>query len=319
MVRQILAALEHCTGLIQNWKLTEIKLRMMDRRVRLSNGVISPQIFLGTFRIKTESEVRTAVETAVSLGYRGLDTASVYKNHSKIARTLTEVLPRLGLTRADIFLTSKLAPVDQGTERCRAAVSQILSDLNTDYLDLFLIHWPGVQNVDVQSPVNSKLRLESWRVLEEYYQQGKFRSIGVSNYTAGHLTELLASCSVVPHVLQTELHPHYQQQALVQLCHHHNIHVQAYSSLGQQGAASPLFRSPVVRDIAETLNRSPAQILLQWALTQGYSIMPKSVHQERIKENFELNFSLSDNQMSMLNSLEKDVCEKYAWDPTSVV
>ena len=291
----------------------------MDLTVRFSNGVISPQIFLGTFRIKNSSEVWSAVETAVSQGYRGLDTASVYKNHNKIANTLREVLPRLGLTRADIFLTSKLAPLDQGTERCRAAVTKILSDLNTDYLDLFLIHWPGVQNVDVQSPLNGKLRLESWRVLEEYYRQGKFRSIGVSNYTVDHLTELLASCSVVPHVLQTELHPHYQQQPLVQLCRDHDIHVQAYSSLGQNGAQSPLLRSEVVRNVAESLNKSPAQILLKWALTHGYSIMPKSVHQERIKENFDLNFSLSDQQMSRLNSLDRDVCEKYAWDPTSVL
>ena len=291
----------------------------MDLTVRFSNGVISPQIFLGTFRIKNSSEVWSAVETAVSQGYRGLDTASVYKNHNKIANTLKEVLPRLGLTRADIFLTSKLAPLDQGTERCRAAVTKILSDLNTDYLDLFLIHWPGVQNVDVQSPLNGKLRLESWRVLEEYYRQGKFRSIGVSNYTVDHLTELLASCSVVPHVLQTELHPHYQQQPLVQLCRDHDIHVQAYSSLGQNGAQSPLLRSEVVRNVAESLNKSPAQILLKWALTHGYSIMPKSVHQDRIKENFDLNFSLSDQQMSRLNSLDRDVCEKYAWDPTSVL
>ena len=291
----------------------------MDLRVSYSNGVVSPQIFLGTYRIKSDSEVRTAVETAVSLGYRGLDTASVYKNHRKIAATLKEVLPRLGLTRADLFLTSKLAPQDQGTERCRAAVRKILSDLGTDYLDLFLIHWPGVQKVDVQSPLNRKLRLESWRVLEEYYQQGKFRAIGVSNYTVSHLTELLDCCSVVPHVLQTELHPHYQQQPLVQLCRDNNIHVQAYSSLGQQGAESPLWKSSVVSKIAETLNKSPAQILLKWALTHGYSIMPKSVHQERIKENFDLNFTLSDQQMSMLNSLERDICEKYTWDPASVL
>ena len=291
----------------------------MDLRVSFNNGVVSPQIFLGTYRIKTASEVWTAVETAVSLGYRGLDTASVYKNHRKIATTLKEVLPRLGLTRADLFLTSKLAPIDQGTERCREAVGKILSDLSTDYLDLFLIHWPGVQRVDVQSPLNRKLRLESWRVLEEFYQQGKFRSIGVSNYTVDHLKDLLENCSVVPQVLQTELHPHYQQQPLVQLCRDNNIHVQAYSSLGQNGAESPLWRSAAVSSIAETLNKSPAQILLKWALTQGYSIMPKSVHQERIKENFDLNFTLSEKQMSMLDSMEGEVSEKYAWDPASVL
>ena len=291
----------------------------MDLTVRFSNGVVSPQIFLGTYRIKSEAEVETAVSAALSLGYRGLDTASVYRNHNKIATTLAEVLPRLGLSRPDIFITSKLAPLDHGTDKCRAAIEKILRDLNTDYLDLFLIHWPGVQKLDVQDPMNRKLRLESWRVLEECYRRGVLRSIGVSNYTTRHLTELLGHCEVVPHVLQTELHPHYQQRSLVQLCDKNKIHVQAYSSLGQAGPQGPLFSSPVVTEICKSLGKSPAQILLKWGLMNGYTVMPKSVHPERIKENVDLNFTFEEKHLNLLNGLELEISEKYTWNPESIL
>ena len=291
----------------------------MDLRVSFTNGVVSPQIFLGTYRIKSSSEVETAVSAALSLGYRGLDTASVYRNHNKIATTLTAALPRLGLTRSDLFITSKLAPLDHGTEKCRAAIKKILSDLQTDYLDLFLIHWPGVQKLEVQDPLNRVLRTESWRVLEEYYKRGVLRSIGVSNYTEAHLTDLLEHCQVVPHVLQTELHPHYQQRSLVQLCKDNNIHVQAYSSLGQAGPDGPLFRSSVVNEVSQAVGKSPAQILLKWGLTKGYTIMPKSVHEERIKENIDMNFTLDEKQISLLDGLEQEISEKYTWNPESVL
>ena len=167
--------------------------------------------------------------------------------------------------------------------------------------------------------MNRVLRSESWRVLEEYYKRGVLRSIGVSNYTEAHLTELLEQCEIVPHVLQTELHPHYQQRSLVQLCREKDIHVQAYSSLGQAGADGPLFRSPAVRQVAGDLSKSPAQILLKWGLMKGYTVMPKSVHAERIKENADMNFSLDEKQMSLLDGLEQDISEKYTWNPETVL
>ena len=134
--------------------------------VKFSNGVSSPQIHFGTYRIKTAEDVRTAVSTALEVGYRAFDTASVYKNHRKIAETFKEFLPKLGLSRKDIFLTSKLAPKDHGEQKCEDAIKNILTDLDTDYLDLFLIHWPGVQKLDVRDPENRVLRAQSWRVLE---------------------------------------------------------------------------------------------------------------------------------------------------------
>ena len=130
-----------------------------------------------------------------------------HRNHSTIAATLRESLPKLGLERKDLFITSKLGPKDHGAEKCQAAIDRALEELETSYLDLFLIHWPGVQGVDVTSSTNSTLREESWRTLEENFKTGKLRSIGVSNYTLDHLHQLVDTCKVVPHVLQVELHP----------------------------------------------------------------------------------------------------------------
>ena len=143
-----------------------MKMTSEENVVKFSNGVSSPQIHFGTYRIKTAEDVRTAVSTALEVGYRAFDTASVYKNHRKIAETFKEFLPKLGLSRKDIFLTSKLAPKDHGEQKCEDAIKNILTDLDTDYLDLFLIHWPGVQKLDVRDPENRVLRAQSWRVLE---------------------------------------------------------------------------------------------------------------------------------------------------------
>lgn len=289
-------------------------------KVVYHNGISSPQIQLGTFRIKTKEDVQNSVTSALDAGYRAIDTASVYKNHAKIASTLREHLPKLGLSRKDIFITSKLAPKDHGTEKCEAAIRNILSDLETDYLDLFLIHWPGVQKLDVADPMNRTLRTESWKVLEKYYKQGTFRAIGISNYTMSHMKQLLSECEILPHVVQLELHPHYQQQDLREFCKEHNIHVQAYSSLGAAGSQSPLYTSPVVQQISTNLNKSPAQILLRWGLQRGFTIMPKSVNSARIKENIDLNFTLSDEEMLKLSSINDGLIPvKYTWNPESIL
>merc|ERR1712096_240322 len=291
----------------------------MDLSTVYSNGVVSPRIQLGTFRIKKAEEVNTAVSSALSAGYRAIDTAEVYRNHCKLATALREALPSLGLTRGDIFITSKLAPKNHGADPCEEAVGKVLKDLETEYLDLFLLHWPGVQKLDVKDPLNRKLRAESWKVLEKNYKDKKFRSIGVSNYTLDHMKELLENCEIVPHVLQIELHPHYQQAELVSFCVSQGIHVQAYSSLGQEGANSPLFKSEVVYLISKSLGRAPAQVLLRWGLQKGFTVMPKSVHPDRIKENIDLDFDIPTEDMDRLDNLSENVVEKYAWDPSIVL
>merc|ERR1711892_132526 len=296
-----------------------IKMAMTDLVTTYSNGVKSPSVQLGTYKIKKAEEVATSVLSALGAGYRAIDTAEVYRNHNKIATALASALPSLGLTRQDIFITSKLHPKDHGTEKCQEAVDKVLKDLDTEYLDLFLIHWPGVQKLDVKDPLNRNMRAESWKVLERNYKNKKFRSIGVSNYTLEHMKELLENCDVVPHVLQIELHPHYQQRELVSFCATQGIHVQAYSSLGQEGTNSPLFSSEVVMQVSTKLGRSPAQVLLRWGVQQGFTIMPKSVHPDRIKENFNLDFVIPPADMDRLDNLEENVVEKYAWDPSTVL
>lgn len=288
------------------------------REVELSTGRKMPQLQLGTYRTRGK-DVEIAVTSALETGYRGIDTAAVYRNHNEIAETLEKVLPRLSLSRPDIFLTSKLAPKDQGLEGCRAGVLKALKELRTDYLDLFLIHWPGVQKLPVDHPDNRRLRLESWKVMEEFYNLGVLRSIGVSNFSLLHLQDLLKNCQVVPHVNQVELHPHYPQEELVKFCNKNNIHVQAYSSLGQNGVESALLTSEPVLRISKENNITPAQVLLCWGLQRGYTVLPKSTNPEHIQENFKIDFTLSENDMTILNTLHTSETNKYAWDPANVL
>jgi diketogulonate reductase-like aldo/keto reductase len=286
--------------------------------ITLSNGVKMPQILLGTYRARGPA-VEASVTSALSCGYRGIDTAAVYRNHKDIAATLSKVMPGLNLTRKDIFLTSKLAPVDHGTEKCRSGALRCLEELETDYLDLFLLHWPGVQKLPVDDPQNKILRTESWKVLEEMYESGTLRSIGVSNYTVQHLEHLMEHCSVVPHVNQVELHPHYPQHDLVEFCTKHSIHLQAYSSLGQNGVDGKLLSSKPVLEVASNINKSPAQVLLKWGILNGFSVLPKSTNPEHIKQNLNLDFSISDLDMKTLDNLHSTECKKYAWDPVNVL
>lgn len=291
---------------------------MADKSITLSNGEKMPAVMLGTFRTRGDF-VKPAVTASLMEGYRGIDTAAVYRNHKEIADTLETVLPNLGLKREDIFITSKLSPSDQGTESCKEAIDRCLSELRTSYLDLFLIHWPGVRKLDVNHLDNRKLRLESWNVLEEYYKSGKLKSIGVSNFNIKHLEDLLDNCDIIPHVNQVELHPHYPQEHLAQYCKNKGIHLQAYSSLGQDGPNSDLFKSPTVVKIAQSLNKTIPQVLLKWGLQHGYSVLPKSKNPDHIKDNFKLNFTIPEECMIELDNLHKTETKKYAWDPDSVI
>jgi len=285
--------------------------------ITLCNGIKMPQIQLGTFRTRGP-EVAVAVSVAIECGYRGIDTAAVYRNHKDIADVLESVLPKFNLSREDVFLTSKLSPRHQGLEQCRTAVRESLSELRTDYLDLFLIHWPGVQKLPVEHPDNRKLRLESWKALEELYTAGVLKSIGVSNFTVDHLEDLINNSNIVPHVNQVELHPHYPQTKLVEYCKQKNIHLQAYSSLGQNGVNSELLLSKQVSQIADKIQKTSAQVLLRWGVQQGYTVLPKSVNPEHIRTNFNLDFCLTEIDMLALNELHKSECKKYAWDPAVI-
>ena len=276
-----------------------------------------PMIGLGTFKIRGKDVVHSALDAALGAGYRAIDTASVYRNEREIGESLKELLPKYGLKREDIFITSKLGPKDHGRGKCRVGCLKSIAELDCGYLDLFLIHWPGVQGKKPEDNSNKQERLESWRDMEELFNEGKIRAIGVSNFEQRHLEDLLRDCSVKAAVLQIEHHPHLVQHSLVKYCKENDIHFQAYSSLGTTSDDNRLLTDPVVLELAETHQKRAAQILLRWAVQQGIGVIPKSTNPEHIRNNIDIfSFCLSDSEVSKLSSLDSQ--HHYCWNPSSV-
>ncbi|XP_041365212.1 glyoxal reductase-like isoform X2 [Gigantopelta aegis] len=272
---------------------------------------------LGTYKIQGANTVQECLDTALSAGYRSIDTASVYKNEEDIGASLKHLLPKHGLKREDIFVTSKLSPRHHGTGTCYEACLDSLRRLQMDYLDLYLIHWPGVQSMKPDDVRQRDLRKQSWHDMEKLYNEGKLHSIGISNYVEHHIRELLGYAAVKPAALQIECHPHTNQAQLAALCKSHGIHFQAYSSLGG-GLDNMLIDLPVIQSIAESYKKSTAQVLLRWAIQQGYGVLPKSIHPARIKENIDIfDFELSEKDMDTLNKLNSE--HHYAWNPVNIV
>uniref|UniRef100_A0A1A7WYQ9 NADP-dependent oxidoreductase domain-containing protein n=1 Tax=Iconisemion striatum TaxID=60296 RepID=A0A1A7WYQ9_9TELE len=280
--------------------------------VALNAGLQMPILGLGTYKLCGPDEVHRSVDAALAAGYRAFDSAFVYRNEADLGRALKELLPKYGLTREDVFITSKLGPKDQGEKAMDGALHS-LSQLDLGYIDLYLIHWPGTQGLPVADPHNPGNRAQSWATLEELHGQGKLRAIGVSNYTAAHLRELMQSCRVPPAVLQVEFHPQLIQTDLRSLCQEHGVCFQAYSSLGK----GELISEPVIQEVAKSVERSPAQVLLRWAVQQGVPVLPKSSDPIRIRQNAEIfDFSLSQAEMDRLTALDRG--HRYCWDPSEV-
>ncbi|XP_063591277.1 uncharacterized oxidoreductase YtbE-like isoform X2 [Penaeus indicus] len=264
----------------------------MQQVTTLASGVCMPLVGLGTYKTRGKDLIHSVIKAALLAGYRAFDTAAVYRNETEIGDALKQLLPEFGLERKDVFITSKLSPQDHGFERSLQAFELSLSNLQLTYLDLYLIHWPGVQKLKSDDALNQHLRGQSWKALESIHKSGKVRAIGVSNYTVGHLEDLLKTASVVPHVNQ------------------------AYSSLGTTVEVSPLRQDPRVLRIASRLSRSPAQVLLRWATQQGVSVLPKSTNTSHITENIQLDFNLTAEDFAELSSLSTS--QKYAWDPSTI-
>uniref|UniRef100_A0A1A8KLM8 NADP-dependent oxidoreductase domain-containing protein n=1 Tax=Nothobranchius kuhntae TaxID=321403 RepID=A0A1A8KLM8_NOTKU len=280
--------------------------------VVLNAGLQMPILGLGTYKLRGPDEVHRSVDAALAAGYRAFDSAAVYRNEADLGRALRELLPKYGLTREDVFITSKLGPKDQGEKAMEGALHS-LTQLNLGYIDLYLIHWPGTQGLPVADPCNAGNRAQSWAALEELHGQGKLRAIGVSNYTAAHLRELMQSCKVPPAVLQVEFHPQLIQTDLRSLCQEYRVCFQAYSSLGK----GELVSEPVIQEVAKSAERSPAQVLLRWAVQQGVPVLPKSSDPVRIQQNAEVfDFSLSQADMDRLTALDRG--HRYCWDPSEV-
>lgn len=276
-----------------------------------------PNVLFGTYLINDETSVEECLDKAISSGYRGIDTASVYRNEAFIGKVLKTILPKYGLKREDIFITSKLAPGDQGYENAKSAIRNTLDNLQLEHLDLYLIHWPGTSKIDLESPAQLENRKGSWKALEEAKESGLIRSIGVSNYMIKHLQEMKQYASIIPAVNQVECHPFLNQHELVQYCQTQHIHFQAYSSLGSTTHHMKLIDNETVQKVSKDLNKSPAQILLKWATNQGFSVLPKSTNPNHIATNIQLfDWEMTDQHMQQLFDMNKD--ERFCWNPHTV-
>lgn len=255
--------------------------------LRLNNGVEIPQVGFGVFLIP-ETETKTAVATALSAGYRHIDTAKLYQNEAEVGEAIAEA----DIPRDEIFVTTKVWNSEQGYDPAIASFEASLDRLGLDVLDLLLIHWP-VPDLDRY--------VETWHAFEKLYADGRVRAIGVSNFHVPHLQRLLDEGSVVPAVNQIELHPQLPQDELREFHARHGIVTEAWSPLARGGA---VLSDPTVVAIAERVGKSPAQVVLRWSLQLGNVVLPRSVTPSRIAENLELfDFSLTDDDMSALAGL----------------
>lgn len=256
----------------------------------LNDGTKIPQLGFGVFQIEPD-ETAAAVRTALEIGYRHIDTAEMYQNEKGVGQGVRD----FGIDRGEVFITSKLNNGFHKPDDARRAFDATIEALGSDYVDLFLIHWPlpGLYDGDFVS---------TWKVLEEFKNDGRARSIGVSNFQIHHLETLARDTETVPAVNQIEVHPYFANDELRAYGTDHTILTEAWSPIAQ-GA---VLDDPVIGKIAERLGKSPAQVTLRWHIERGDIVFPKSVTPERIKQNLEIfDFELSDDDIDAITALDK--------------
>src|SRR6478672_6208464 len=258
--------------------------------IELNDGHAIPQLGFGVFQIPP-AETAEAVRTALEVGYRHIDTAEMYGNEREVG----DAVAASDLDRSDVFITSKLNNGFQRPDVARRAFDGTLEALGSDYVDLFLIHWPLPTLYDGDF-------VSTWKVLEEFKADGRARSIGVSNFQVEHLQRLIDEADVVPAVNQIELHPYFQNREVASFGEENRIATEAWSPIAQ----GDVLGDETVGKIANELARTPAQVVLRWHIQKGYIVFPKSTTPERIEENFRLfDFELDDDQMSRIDSLDR--------------
>jgi 2,5-diketo-D-gluconate reductase A len=257
--------------------------------ITLNNGVEIPQLGFGVFQVKPD-ETAKAVQTALEVGYRHIDTAEMYGNEKGVG----EGIRNSGVPREEVFVTSKLNNGFHARDDALRAFDQSLADLGFDVLDLFLVHWP-LPGIDVDF-------VETWKALEEIYHSGRVRAIGVSNFTAQHLGRLFAETDVRPAVNQIEVHPYLAQDDLRAFDAEHQIATEAWSPIAQ----GKVLDDPAILRVAERTGRTPAQVTLRWHVQRGDIVFPKSVTRSRVEENFALfDFELSEDDMREITALDR--------------
>jgi len=269
-----------------------------------------PLVGLGTFQSKS-GEVGTAVKKALEIGYRSIDCAAGYENEAEIGKALQEVFSQGKIKREDVFITSKLWAAKNDPAEVHDAIKQTLKDLQLDYLDLYLIHQPVP--VDAKNGFKYKKRTgyglqDLWRAMEKVQKEGLTRSIGVSNYNSALISDIQNYAHVMPAVNQIERHPYCAQLDHNKFCKEIGITVTAYAPLGAPGSfESGVLDNSVIKDLSKKYNKTPAQIAIRWQMDSGVVVIPKSVHEERIKENFGVfDFSLTEDEVKQINGLDKN-------------
>lgn len=254
--------------------------------ITLNNGVKMPVLGLGVYKTLDPAQMQNAINSALKAGYRSFDTAQMYKNEDLLGQALLNT----DIKRQELFLTSKVDTGNMGYQKTLSSFADSLEKLQTDYLDLFLIHWPGQKKERLQ---------ETWKALEELYNAKKIRAIGVCNCTSRHLTWIMENSTVIPAINQVERHPLLNQAELITWCAKYQIHIEAWAPL-LRGS----FDLPKITALAEKYKKSPAQIILRWDIQEGVIVIPKSVHEDRIIQNADIfDFELSPEDMDTLNQM----------------
>ncbi len=255
-------------------------------KVKLNNGIEMPWLGLGVFQSKEGPEVENAVKCALETGYRSIDTAAMYHNEHGVGKAILES----GIPRHEIFLTTKIWNSDQGYQSTFRAFEKSLEKLQTDYIDLYLIHWP-----------KGELSVETWKAMEELYEQGRIRAIGVSNFLVHQLKHLIANSRINPMVNQFEFHPRLIQPDLLKFCKDNQIQVEAWRPI-MEGKVNDI---PVIQELSVKYQKSPVQIVLRWDIQKGVVTIPKSVHPERIRHNADIfDFELTKEDMAKIDGLD---------------
>ncbi|MGB6408465.1 MAG: aldo/keto reductase [Planococcus donghaensis] len=258
--------------------------------ITLNNGLKMPQLGFGVWQVEND-EATKVVAKALETGYTSIDTAMIYTNEIGVGRALQDTK----IPREDLFITTKVWNTDQGYDNTLRAFDESLNRLGLDYVDLYLIHWPTPE---------FDTYVETYKALEKLYNDGRVKAIGVCNFEIEHLQRLLDECDVPPVLNQVECHPYLAQTDLKEFCAKHDIFLEAWSPLEQGG---DVLKDATITKIAESKEKSPAQVVLRWHLQNNTIAIPKSVTPSRIEENFDVfDFELSDEEMEAINALNKE-------------
>ena len=281
-------------------------MQTLQTRIPLSNGTSIPCLGFGTWKTPAEEAARSVAE-ALRVGYRHIDTATAYGNEGGVGQAIAES----GIPREEIFLTSKLWNPHQGYQSTLDAFARTLEALRTDYLDLYLIHWPH----DPKYFDNwEEMNLETWRAFEELYESGAIKAIGVSNFRPRHLENIMKHAKIMPMVDQVEIHPGMPQDELIAFCREHNMVVEGWSPL----STGRIFSVPEVQEIAQKYGKRIAQVCLRWSVQRGVIPLPKSVTPARILENSQVfDFELEEADMQRISALTD--CGWSGLDPDNLV